>query len=88
MNMKKSGVSKPVFYWKKQLLDSPPGQKIYRHYLFDQTGALQGYIQDTKDGLYKGYAGRPGELLGVFDTLDEAKDTIVYCLTGENNHYA
>ncbi len=84
----KSATTKPVFHWTRQRLNDSKGREMYRHYLFDQTGTLHGYIQDTDEGLYKGYAGMPGEMLGLFDTLDDAKNTILYCLIGRRLHNA
>ncbi len=75
--------SKPVYHWTKKPLASTNGQERFILYLYDETGTLQGYVQNTKENLYEAFVGVPNEIIGAFDTLEEAKGAILYCLTGE-----
>lgn len=75
--------AKLPLYWKKQRLTDVDKQRRYAYRLFDQTGTLQGYVRNVAGDLWEGYAGRPGILLGLFDELDEAKETVAYCIIGE-----
>ena len=75
--------SKPVYHWTKKRLAPTDKQERYILYLFDETGTLQGYVQNTKEDLHEAFVGVPNEMIGAFDTLKEAKGAILYCLTGE-----
>jgi len=75
--------AKPTYHWTKKQLAPKDTQERYVLYLFDETGTFQGYVQTISDNLYEAYVGRPSETVGVFDTLEEAKGAVLYCLTGE-----
>lgn len=74
---------KPAYHWTKKRLAPTGEQERYILYLFDETGTLQGYIQNTKENLYETFVGVPGEIIGLFDILKDAKKAVLYCLTGE-----
>lgn len=75
--------TKPIYHWTKQQLAPSDGQERYILYLFDESGTLQGYVQNIKENLYEAFVGVPKEQIGLFDTLEEAKGAVMYCLIGE-----
>lgn len=69
-------------HWREQRLQTSEddrGRKVprYTHYLFSKTGTILGYAKNTIAGYWQGYFGRTGKLMGVYDTLAEAKEAII-----------
>ena len=75
--------SKSVYHWTKKRLAPTGEQERYILYLFNETGTLQGYVQNTKEDLCEAFVGVPSEQIGLFDALEDAKNAVLYCLTGE-----
>ncbi len=73
----------PVYHWTMKALKSPDRLERYILHIYDEAGTLQGYIQNNEDNDLEAFVGRPGSSIGLYDTVDDAKGAVLYCLTGE-----
>jgi hypothetical protein len=65
------------YYWQKQQQRSTYGQPRFVVYLLDASGTMAGRVQNTTEGHFMAYAGRPAELIGIRDTLEAAKKDVI-----------
>ena len=56
----------------------PNGSVVQRSWsaLFDESGTVCGRVRNTSSDDYEAYVGRPGQLLDIYGTEEEAKEAV------------